>query len=1210
MFLIRIITFWGALAFVAGAQAQIAFRAATSAGVSGPSTIVYGGQGNAASRNGCGTITPTLPGGTAAGNLLIAVVATADDSTIAMAGWNTFYNNIGATNEAAAIFWRIATGGDPTTIAQSGNCNAIIGRISRFTGVDPVQPFDAGPSASFQNATTVSSGSVSVPYSGAMVVFTAHTNDNASTGALAGFTLAYNSQTTSGIDAAISLYYDLPANVPPYTAGPYTVTKTRGSDNNQGVAFTLRPLNSRLTLNVPAGTAANDVLIASVAVTPSGTTVTPPIGWTATLDTPNGSATTSRLVTFYRVATGAEPASYTFDLDGSLNAGAAGEMIGFSGVDTASPINTQGGTATASGLTHTANAVTTTVANAMVVGAFEFASAPSAGNFNPTGGQGMTKALAQPSVSPASNAGVGLVMSYGLQAAAGTTSSKSAVASGVTADRGAAQLLALRPALNLDHYAISVLSSTVPNCDYAQVTISGHDSAHNLVIPPAGRSLTLNTSIGTGVWQAGTVAGTGAWTPSGANNGSATYVWPGGAESSFTVRLRQSAVTSLSINLNDGFVVEDALEDPAITFVNSAFRISDGTNTASSVGTQIAGKASNVGFGAQTLYLQAVRTDVPTGACVSLFPNGSDVSVEVGAQCNNPASCSRNLTLASSAASSNTAVFVPSGAYAGSMNFRFTTGNAEAPFALNYGDAGQITLLFRAQLPSPPAGQFVSGTSNAFVVRPFGFAFRGANALTAASHGTDDLASVLAAAGDNFTMTLGAYAWLNGQDANNDGVPDSGVDLTGNGLTPNFAAATTVGIHALGNLAGQPGAISRASGAATVAAGEWSGGAAVVNNWRYSEVGNVFLTATSADYLGDPAADVAGNSGLDGTGAAGGYIGRFRPKQFVVANAALTNRLAEACAPASTFTYMNERLRLQFDLAAQNAQGATTANYNGAYAKLVLTSFGSWSLGARSGATGLVARVSNPGAGAPPAGSWSNGTASGVTITTGILRATPDSPDGPYPGLQFGIAPVDSDGTAIDTLDFDADNNGVNERHRLEMLGVPVSTEVRFGRLRIDNAVGGEMLRLPVPMRLEYWNAGSFATNAADSCTRLARSDIALDFTPVTNLVACETRVESDPVTFASGVAALALTAPGAGNHGSVLLTANLGPAAGSYCNGAGSYVAATSAARPYLLGRWNDSIDPDGDGNTMYDDPPGARAAFGVYGSQPKNFIYFRENY
>jgi len=43
------------------------------------------------------------------------------------------------------------------------------------------------------------------------------------------------------------------------------------------------------------------------------------------------------------------------------------------------------------------------------------------------------------------------------------------------------------------------------------------------------------------------------------------------------------------------------------------------------------------------------------------------------------------------------------------------------------------------------------------------------------------------------------------------------------------------------------------------------------------------------------------------------------------------------------------------------------------------------------------------------------------------------------------------------------------------------------------------------------------------------------------------------------------------------------------------------AAGRSYLRGRW---------GGATWDQDPSATAAFGLYGSQPQNFIFFRENY
>src|SRR5439155_20956589 len=203
--------------------------------------------------------------------------------------------------------------------------------------------------------------------------------------------------------------------------------------------------------------------------------------------------------------------------------------------------------------------------------------------------------------------------------------------------------------------------------------------------------------------------------------------------------------------------------------------------------------------------------------------------------------------------------------------------------------------------------------------------------------------------------------------------------------------------------------------------------------------------------------------------------------------------------------------------------------------------------------------------------------------------------------VQFGIAPSDGDTPPVtmNSLDFDADNNSVNERKNLG-----VSTEVRFGRLRMENAVGSERLQLPLQMETQYWTgiATGFVRNNDDSCTNLARANFTLN--PYTsNLNACETMVNPASVTLASGVATINLSAPGAGNDGTVLLRLNRGTASGNYCDAvrAGPGLAATSAGKSYLRGRWS--------GGTWTDDPS-SRAAFGLYGGQPDSFIYSRENY
>ncbi|TXF13721.1 DUF6701 domain-containing protein [Pelomicrobium methylotrophicum] len=1189
--------------FSGWAQAQIAFRAASSAAVAGAATVAYGGSGSFAVRGNCGSISPGLPPGTAAGDLLIAVVASGASPTLSMPGWTLLFQDNPVSNLTSAIYWRIATGGDSTTITQSGTCNVLAARISRFTGVDAQQPFMTAPLAasnwSYQNANTVTTGTETTDYPGAMLAVTTHSTDDDTFGALGGFSQAYSSRTTTGNDAAIALYYAPQAA--PGTAGPYTVTKNRGADPNHGTLFALRPAGLKLTIPVPAGTQANDVMIASIALQPcsaaSGgacvTSVNPPAGWTLvrTVDQTTGPIPFSsplvygnRLFIYRRVATGTEPASYTWTLGGALKpTGAVGGMTSFSGVDTTNPIVTEAGQATPSSLSHTAPSIDTgAVTDTMLLSSH---AANASTQWTPP--SGMTERVDVASQTPPNVTGISLEMNSEPRAAAGPTGTRTAsFQSSLLPATGTTHMLALRPAPVFQHYAIGVLSTSVATCDYAEITITAHNAAHAPVSPPAGRTLTLSTSTGTGAWQPGLVSGSGAWSPSGANNGMATYVWPGG-ESSFTVRLRHATVATLSVNLiDDAGRTENAAEDPAIAFVESAFRVSNGANAPLAIGTQVAGKPSNVGAGAQALYLQAVRTDTQTGACVSLFPSGSEVAIEVGAQCVNPATCTQPVTLATAASSGNTASFVPNGGYPATINFRFTTANAEAPFSFSYADAGQIRLQFRRALPPPPSGVYIQGTSNAFVTRPFGLAFRGANAATPIQHGTSPASPVLAAAGDPFTMTVAAYRWAAAED-DGTGNPLPGANITDNGMTPNFAADVTV--SAIANLPGVAlGTAARGagcSGPATVPAAAWSGGAATLTDWCYTEVGNVFLSASVSNYLA-PGVNVAGNSGLDGSGPAGGYVGRFRPKYFTVANANLTNRVLAGCSPASTFTYMEEAMETGFKLSAKNALDGVTQNYTTAsgYAKLdPAGSPASLGFGARNGTTNLTARLDLGSA----SGSFVAGEAT-VAARVSLRRASPDNPDGPFEAFELGIAPQDADGVALRPADLNLDVDGVGGNDHVKV----GQTRVRFGRLRLANAYGSELLDLPIPIRVEHWNGVGFVTNGDDGCTRLAASNVLL-FNYQGNLNPGETSVAPAPtISFSAGVGNLKLTKPGAGNTGSVQLRVDL-----------------TAESKRYLKGRWNDAADPDGNVATFYDDDPVARASFGQYKASER-IIYLRENY
>ena len=752
----------------------------------------------------------------------------------------------------------------------------------------------------------------------------------------------------------------------------------------------------------------------------------------------------------------------------------------------------------------------------------------------------------------------------------------------------------------IDHFAISHTGSGV-GCVDQQITITAHSTAHTAVDANA-LTVNLSTSNGKGTWT-GIFAGGGTLNDPTAGDGAATYAFAVGSNSVILLfRNANVAGTSetFSFNVSGGGYSEttgtaSGTDDPSFTMYGAGFRLRNITDAVDFVPTQMSGKPSNTGWNAKTIRLQAINTDTVSGSCTNLFASQAQ-TVELGAECNNPATCSAG-PLQVSINGGNIATSGSNGgagatAYSGVLlNFN---ANSEADTVIAYPDAGSVSLHARYDLNGAVAGFEMQGSSNEFVVRPFGLAFPGV------THGTTSTSTVLAAAGDPFTMTLTAYRWANGEDADNDGIPDAGVNITDNNTTPNFAATAAVSVNA--NLPGvAPGAITRGAGCVTAPNVALAGGTVTDTTWCYSEVGNVFLSAAVNDYLGATDADIVGNSGFDGTGAANGYVGRFLPKRFrLVGTPAFTPRYVAGCG-TSTFTYMGEGIKLDgFTMEAINTLGNRTLNYDGAYARHdpnpgLGGAKAGFDVAARSGTTNYTTRVAASHISVP---AWSQGhlTVGGnpLEVVLSLDRLPANTPDGPFPATGFGIAPLDPDNVRLPIYDLDVDNNAANDHLRVG------TTDIRFGRLFMQNAYGSGGNILPVPLQLQYWSGSNFVVNGDDSCTTLNRSQIAMDFTPVSNLTACETAVNAGTVPFTSGVGTLILSAPGTTNDGSVLLTANLNSAAGLFCNPA-SYVAATNASKAYLLGRW--------DSGAAYDDQPSARAAFGIYG-QPKNFIFFRENF
>ncbi|HET6780806.1 MAG TPA: hypothetical protein VFH67_01790, partial [bacterium] len=184
---------------------------------------------------------------------------------------------------------------------------------------------------------------------------------------------------------------------------------------------------------------ANDVLIAAISVRGGSTTgITPPGGW-APVNTIDSGATL-RMAIYYRVTTGAEPANYTWTFSSPQKA--SGGIIRYRNVDTAAPIDDEAGQA---GITDaigqiSAPGIATTIPNTRLVASFAVAHGT---NFTPP--PGMTERYDVNSDGGSQNTRTTSEGAEALQAAAGTTGSRTADSGAPAGTAGIGHLLALRP---------------------------------------------------------------------------------------------------------------------------------------------------------------------------------------------------------------------------------------------------------------------------------------------------------------------------------------------------------------------------------------------------------------------------------------------------------------------------------------------------------------------------------------------------------------------------------------------------------------------------------------------------------------------------------------------------------------------------------------------------------------------------------------------
>ena len=728
-----------------------------------------------------------------------------------------------------------------------------------------------------------------------------------------------------------------------------------------------------------------------------------------------------------------------------------------------------------------------------------------------------------------------------------------------------------------DHFAVGNAGTAV-NCQPSPVTLTAHSATHAPVALTG--TIAVSTSTGHGDWSL--TAGGGTFTAGASNSGAATYTYVTADNGAVTLSLRDTYAETVTINVADGAVTQSsgaaiAAEQLPLTFAASGFRITNGANAVAAIGTQIAGKAST-----QSLALQAIRTDTSTGACTAVFASGVTVNVGLAYQCNNPTTCvaGQSLGITNNGATTNIASNPNGGVSAYTpVALKFSTANGEAPFSLDYSDAGQITLDARYVIPlgsGTPSGSTMLGASQ-FVVQPYDFAL---SAIKCTAYGAGTCASSLASPGNNPGATSAAgAAFIQAGKAFSATV--TAQNYIG-AATPNFGRETAPqGVTLTANLVAPAGGNAAALNNAS-AFGSFAGGSATGTSFNWPEVGVITLTPGVPNYLGSGAV----------AGTASGDVGRFIPNNFAVA---LDTPVFGTACSSGGFSYLGQPLTYTVapvaTLTARSAGGTTTRNYTGAFLKL-------------TNAT-LNGRVYTPTPASPALD------ASGLPSTsvdpaiadlgTGQATLTFSAGSGLLFNRAAAVAPFSANiALSINVIDADAvaAPNPVTFGAGTGMSFSTGATQF-YGRLALRGAVGSELLDLPVPLTTQYYlnTTQGFATNTLDNCT--AAPAIAFSSYQL-NLSAGKTcvRDSGSPGLSGSGCAVAApasiayKAAAAAGNFNLVLAA----PGAGA--NGALTVTAVAPAWLQYL---WNTSAGVNSS--------PSGMATFGVFPGETSR-IYQREVY
>jgi len=698
----------------------------------------------------------------------------------------------------------------------------------------------------------------------------------------------------------------------------------------------------------------------------------------------------------------------------------------------------------------------------------------------------------------------------------------------------------------LDHFRITPATLSASTCLPNAITIIAEDSANNPVIDYINQ-IDITTSTNNGNWSINNADNT--LTPVVDNNddGAVNYTFVITDAGEIVLDLSNTHAETLTITVSDP-VAGISSTSVAITFSRNIFIITEDP-------IQIAGRPQ-----AMTI---AMWTDDTAGSGNCGIDSGYNSNTQIL-----EASIDRAGVLATAADPSIGAVTIPDGPATASLTLDFSLTPGQASFNLDTTDVGQYALTLE-DTTLVYSDTVITGTSAVLTVEPFGLAVTNIVAGATVNPGANTPAgAIFTTAGLNFSATVASVLWDAADDTDNDGVLDTGVYYD-NAVAPSYAWDTTLSVSPAGftPATGVPGTLNNGA----ILAAEFAVGSVTIIDLQYTEVGSFTLLTQAFDFLGDLAADIVGDPII---------IGRFIPAFFqlmVTNNGALENTCL-------VYTYIGEDFGYStppaFTVSAMNALAipTVTQNYRDGYVKLNASSI-TVDVSTDTSVVGTDLMPLNVSfTSAPMIFTANNDGTVDYTFGADNIRYGPDSVLLDYSKeANSEIIPF--------TGDLDPVLTQVSDGEVTTAFAVAfdlIGNQLRFGRIRMNNVFGSELIDLAMPMFIEYLEpSGIYVINTDDNCTTVADSDLVI----IDNLsVPGSSTVTVTNPTAIGGDLGVTLTAPGAGIDGDINVSPDL-----------------VLSLDKWLRYDWNNTGQFDAD--------PNATATFGIYSGNPVN-IYIQQIY